>query len=135
MAGLGLAKDGGLAQVAGLLLVGHGTRDARGLAEYQAIARQVAELADGFSVEACYLELAEPSIATAMQRLLEAGVRRVTVAPLLLVSRGACQARYTGGGGGGGDARRKAEGGRRGAEGGSGRKEFGAGGMSWWSIM
>jgi sirohydrochlorin cobaltochelatase len=137
--GLGLAKDGGLAQVAGLLLVGHGTRDARGLAEFQTIAWQVAGLADGFLVEACYLELAEPSIATAMQRLLERGVRRVTVAPLLLFAAGHAkrdipeevEAAVMQGG------RRKAEGGRKEAkvEGGrwkaeGGRKEFGVGGAA-----
>ncbi len=72
--GSAAAKDSGpgLAQRPGLLLVGHGTRDPRGLAEFQTIARQVAELADGFLVEACYLELAEPSIAAAMRQLLRA---------------------------------------------------------------
>jgi sirohydrochlorin cobaltochelatase len=115
------AKDGwsGRGQRPGLLLVGHGTRDSRGLGEFQTIARQVAELADGFLVEACYLELAEPSIATAMQRLLERGVRRVTVAPLLLFAAGHAKKDIPGA-----VEAARAEGGRRKAEG--GRKEFGA---------
>jgi sirohydrochlorin ferrochelatase len=69
-------------------LVGHGTRDEQGLAEFQTVARQVAELATEFCVEACFLELAEPDIATGVQRLLERKVRRLTVAPLLLFSAG-----------------------------------------------
>ncbi len=119
--GPGLAKGGGLeaARGAGLLLVGHGTRDARGLAEFQTIARRVAEVADGFLVEACYLELAEPSIATAMRRLLERGVRRVTVAPLLLFAAGHAKRDIPGA-----VEAARAEGGRRKAEGGG--KKFGA---------
>ena len=72
----------------GLLLVGHGTRDERGLAEFQAIARQVAELAASTAVQACYLEIAEPDIPTAVRRLLDTGVRHLTVAPLLLFAAG-----------------------------------------------
>jgi sirohydrochlorin cobaltochelatase len=72
----------------GLLLVGHGTRNARGLAEFQSVARQVAELAAEFLVEACYLELAEPAISAAVRRLQERGVQRLTVAPLLLFAAG-----------------------------------------------
>jgi sirohydrochlorin ferrochelatase len=72
----------------GLLLVGHGTRDARGLAEFEAVARQVAEMASEFLVEPCFLELAQPDIPTAVERLLQCGVRRLTVAPLLLFAAG-----------------------------------------------
>jgi sirohydrochlorin cobaltochelatase len=72
----------------GLLLVGHGTRDQRGLAEFQAVAQQVAELAAGLAVQACYLEIAEPNIPTAVRRLLDSGVRHLTVAPLLLFAAG-----------------------------------------------
>jgi sirohydrochlorin cobaltochelatase len=72
----------------GLLVVGHGTRNSHGLAEFGEVARQVAELADEFAVEACFLELAEPTIAMGVQRLLQRGVERLTVAPLLLFAAG-----------------------------------------------
>jgi sirohydrochlorin cobaltochelatase len=72
----------------GLLLVGHGTGDERGLAEFQSVAAQVAELATEYHVEPCYLEIAQPDIPTAVQRLLDTGVRELTVAPLLLFAAG-----------------------------------------------
>ncbi|HTQ38931.1 MAG TPA: sirohydrochlorin chelatase [Pirellulales bacterium] len=72
----------------GLLLVGHGTQNSNGLAEFWAVARQVAELAGEFLVESCFLELAEPSIPEALERLLRQGVERLTVVPLLLFAAG-----------------------------------------------
>ncbi|HZZ30122.1 MAG TPA: sirohydrochlorin chelatase [Pirellulales bacterium] len=72
----------------GLLLVGHGTRNARGLNEFWTVARQVAELADEFVVEPSFLELAEPAIPAAVERLLQQGVERLTVAPILLFAAG-----------------------------------------------
>ena len=72
----------------GLLLVGHGTRDPAGLAEFREVAGKVAELAPEFRTEACFLELAEPDIGTAVGRLLEARIERLIVAPVLLFSAG-----------------------------------------------
>jgi sirohydrochlorin cobaltochelatase len=72
----------------GLLLVGHGTRNTKGLGEFRAVAKQVADQAGDCVVEACFLELAEPDIATGVRRLLERGVRRITVAPVLLFAAG-----------------------------------------------
>jgi sirohydrochlorin cobaltochelatase len=72
----------------GLLLVGHGTRDAAGLAEFACLARNVVELLPEFAVEPCFLELAEPDIPTAVNRLLDRGIGQVTVAPLLLFAAG-----------------------------------------------
>jgi sirohydrochlorin cobaltochelatase len=71
----------------GILLVGHGTRDARGIAEAQAVARAAA----GRLAAACqlaFLELAPPSIAEGLDRLAEEGATRVTVVPLLLFAAG-----------------------------------------------
>jgi sirohydrochlorin cobaltochelatase len=73
---------------AGLLLVGHGTRNPAGLAEFFAIARQVADMGREFEVEPCFLELAEPDIATGVRRLLERGISRLIVAPVLLFAAG-----------------------------------------------
>lgn len=72
----------------GVLIIGHGTRDARGLDEF----RQVVALAEArFSdrwVRAAFLELAEPTILSGMAQLAEQGVRRIDVLPLLLFSAG-----------------------------------------------
>ncbi len=72
----------------GLLLVGHGTRDSRGLADFQCLAAVLREMAVDHCVEACYLELAEPTIAAGVSRLVQAGVGQITVAPVLLFSAG-----------------------------------------------
>ena len=76
------------AKPVGLLLVGHGTRQAAGLAEFEQIAGKVRELGTEFAVESCFLEIAEPDIATGMSRLFDRGVRRVVVSPLLLFAAG-----------------------------------------------
>jgi sirohydrochlorin cobaltochelatase len=72
----------------GLLMVGHGTRNESGLAEFQALARQVAELGSAFDLESCFLELAQPDIPTGVRRLLDCGVQRLVVAPVLLFAAG-----------------------------------------------
>lgn len=72
----------------GLLLVGHGTRDERGLAEFGEMARQVAALATDFQIEPCFLELAQPDIPAAIGRLVERGVRQIIVSPLILFAAG-----------------------------------------------
>ena len=71
-----------------LLLVGHGTRDGGGLAEFQRLAALVRGRAAGRFVEACYLELAEPTIAEGIARLAEAGAGQIIVAPVLLFAAG-----------------------------------------------
>ncbi len=73
----------------GLLIVGHGTRDAEGRAEFLALADAVGRQFPEKLVEPCFLELAEPTIDQALERLVERGVReRLTVAPLLLFAAG-----------------------------------------------
>ncbi len=56
--------------------------------EFLALADWVKQIAASVPVEACFLELAEPTIAEGVQRLARAGVRRLLVAPLLLFSAG-----------------------------------------------
>ncbi|HZZ72178.1 MAG TPA: CbiX/SirB N-terminal domain-containing protein [Pirellulales bacterium] len=71
----------------GVLIVGHGTRDPAGRAEFQqtvdAVRLRLAEPAEG-----CFLELAEPDIAVGVQRLVTAGVRQIVALPLLLFAAG-----------------------------------------------
>lgn len=72
----------------GILLIGHGTRDVAGVREFLTLAELIKQFAAPIPVEACFLELAEPSIAEGVERLAKAGVRRMLVAPLLLFSAG-----------------------------------------------
>lgn len=83
-----MTNDQDLPSRVGMLLVGHGTRDARGVAEFLATARLVTALVPDVAVEAGFLELAEPSIGEALQRLSECDVREVIVVPLLLFAAG-----------------------------------------------
>ncbi|MGD9720315.1 MAG: sirohydrochlorin chelatase [Pirellulales bacterium] len=72
----------------GLLLVGHGTRDATGTTEFLEAVRLVAERVHGLPVEPCFLEFAAPSIAEGFARLAAAGVKHVVVAPVILFAAG-----------------------------------------------
>jgi sirohydrochlorin cobaltochelatase len=71
----------------GLLLVGHGTRDAAGLDEFAVLVERVRAAASQ-PVETCFIELARPTIGEGLTRLVERGVRRVTVVPVLLFAAG-----------------------------------------------
>jgi sirohydrochlorin ferrochelatase len=76
------------AALSGLLLVGHGTRDPVGVAEFLDLARQVTELCPDVAVEACFLEIAEPPIADGIAALIRRGVQQITVSPVLLFAAG-----------------------------------------------
>lgn len=75
----------------GLLLVGHGTREPRGVEEFFALTKLVVGQMPQWSIEPCFLEFAEPSIAEAFRRLAARGVSRVVVAPVMLFSAGHVQ--------------------------------------------
>lgn len=66
-----------------VLLVGHGTRDGAGLAQYHAFARELARTSGETVVPAC-LEINDPDIPTALAQAIAAGARHLTVLPLLL---------------------------------------------------
>jgi len=72
----------------GVLLVGHGTRDAAGVAEFMSVAEQAARRLAPRPLEACFLEIAQPTIAAGVAGLADRGVRRLTVVPLLLFAAG-----------------------------------------------
>lgn len=76
----------------GMLLVGHGTRDERGIAEFLETAMLVAEMLPEVAVAPGFLELAEPAIDKALARLVERGVCDVVVVPLLLFAAGHAKA-------------------------------------------
>ncbi len=73
---------------AGVLLVGHGTRELAGQQEFLALAAQVSERLHPTPVEPCFLEFAEPTIFAGLERLAERGSREVVVAPVLLFAAG-----------------------------------------------
>ncbi len=72
----------------GVLVIGHGTTDPVGAAETRAVAAQVAADDPTMAVELAFLELLEPSIDTALERLHARGFRDVIAAPLLLFPAG-----------------------------------------------
>jgi len=71
-----------------VLLVGHGTRLAAGLAEFATLAAQLRQALPERSVHTAFLELAAPDITTALEQLWQQGVRRITVLPALLLAAG-----------------------------------------------
>lgn len=71
------------------MLVGHGTREAAGTAEFFRLSECLADQIGGDTiVEPCLLEFQQPTIAQAWKTLMQRRVRRVTVAPLLLFAAG-----------------------------------------------
>ena len=69
---------------AGILLVGHGSRTAAGRDEVLALGDLVAGASPGVPVATGFLELSDPPAGVALDRLIERGVRRVAVVPLML---------------------------------------------------
>ena len=73
----------------GVLLIGHGTRDAIGTAEFFQLSDRLTErLAGSAIVRPCLLEFQQPTIAEAWCSLVNEGVCKVIAAPLLLFSAG-----------------------------------------------
>lgn len=72
----------------GVLLCGHGSRDEAAVEEFRALATGVAERLPDCRVETGFLEFARPSIDEGLDRLREAGYRRVVAVPGLLFAAG-----------------------------------------------
>jgi sirohydrochlorin ferrochelatase len=72
----------------GILLVGHGTRDPAGIAEFHAAAELIRRSSNCRPVAPCFLELATPTIAGGVEQLVRSGATRIVVVPLLLFSAG-----------------------------------------------
>lgn len=72
----------------GILLIGHGSRDVGGQGEFMCVARALAEQLPDEAVEGCFLELAEPTIESALGRLVARGTNDLVVVPLLLFAAG-----------------------------------------------
>jgi len=72
----------------GLLVVGHGTADPVGASEAETVTGHVAAMLPDVPVELGYLEVIEPSIAVAVNRLVTRGCRELVAMPLLLFTAG-----------------------------------------------
>ncbi len=67
-----------------MLVVGHGSRDAEGNQEFLRFVERMRFAFPEIAVEACFIELAEPSIPQGVDRCVALGARRVVVLPVIL---------------------------------------------------
>lgn len=71
-----------------LLLVGHGSRSAAGVAEYWEFARVLSERAGDTRLGCGFIELAQPDLDTAVDKLVADGAQHVVAVPLVLLGAG-----------------------------------------------
>jgi sirohydrochlorin cobaltochelatase len=76
------------ATASALVLFAHGARDPRWAEPFERIRAAVRTRRPGLTVELAYLELMQPSLADAINALVSAGHRRITVAPLFMAQGG-----------------------------------------------
>lgn len=69
-----------------LLLVGHGSREDEGNAQFVDLVSQVKSVVGLRLVEHCFIELAEPGIAAGIEACVRRGAQRVTVLPVTLLT-------------------------------------------------
>ena len=72
----------------GLVLFAHGARDARWAEPFQAVAERVRRAEPARPVALAYLELMQPPLESAVQRMVAAGTTRIDVVPLFLGTGG-----------------------------------------------
>ena len=78
----------------GIVIAGHGSRDADAVREFEALVEIVRARAPGRVVTHGYLEFSSPTIGEAVEANLAAGSKQVAVVPgVLLAARGMPQAR------------------------------------------
>ena len=68
----------------GCLIIAHGSRRQEANDHLFSIADYIRQTMPGSAIEAAFLELAEPDIPTAVDRLLSAGITEITVIPFFL---------------------------------------------------
>ena len=73
---------------AAVLLIGHGTRLAAGVAEFRTLADRLQQSLPDRVCLAGFLELVEPDLPEALEQLRQRGFRRVTALPALLMAAG-----------------------------------------------
>ncbi len=72
----------------GVLIVGHGTRNREGTLQFLQLASQFQDRLQNIPCQACFLELADPSIEEGVEQLKLLGVERLLIVPVLLFSAG-----------------------------------------------
>jgi sirohydrochlorin ferrochelatase len=77
-----------MAEHTSLLLVGHGSRSAAGVAEYWTFADVLRSCAPHLDVGCGFIELAEPDLDTAIDELVAGGATSVVAVPLVLLGAG-----------------------------------------------
>lgn len=68
----------------GILLIGHGSRLPYNKEVVQAIADKYSETQPDYNIEVGFMELAEPNIPTAFNKLAATGVKKIIVTPVFL---------------------------------------------------
>src|SRR4028119_1860902 len=81
-------KNGHGGRKPAFLVVGHGTRDPRGVREFHELIGLVRERNPGLPVEGGFIELSRPPISECVNRLAEEGARNVAAVPLMLLAAG-----------------------------------------------
>jgi len=71
-----------------IVLFAHGARDPRWAQPLRKIQRAIVRKKPGTAVELAFLEIMEPPLADAIARLVAAGHKRITVAPLFMAQGG-----------------------------------------------
>lgn len=71
-----------------LLLVGHGTRDDKGVSDFTAFVDRLSRRFDDREVAGGFIELSPPPLADAVEDLYRNGHRRVVAVPMMLVAAG-----------------------------------------------
>lgn len=67
-----------------LVLFAHGSRDPQWAEPFRTVQRRVAHARPELTVELAYLEIMEPALADAVERLAASGHTRITIAPLFM---------------------------------------------------
>lgn len=69
----------------GIILLGHGSRRPEANQEIVAIAELVQKKGGDAEYATCFLQFGEPSLSQAIEQMSRAGIKKITVVPLLLV--------------------------------------------------
>jgi sirohydrochlorin cobaltochelatase len=67
-----------------LILFAHGSRDAQWAAPFRAVQKKIAMARPGLAIELAFLEIMQPSLPDAIDRLVAGGHERLVIAPLFM---------------------------------------------------
>ncbi|MDO7786352.1 sirohydrochlorin chelatase [Desulforamulus aquiferis] len=69
----------------GVIILGHGSRLPEANKEIEQIGQMVGKRFGRALIETCFLQFGEPGLPLAVERLVNKGIKKITVVPLLLV--------------------------------------------------